>query len=120
MEMGVGIHGEPGRKRVSLAGADAIADEMISAIVADFDSPISGDVLLLVNGFGGTPMIELYLVYNAARRILEKRGLAIARSLVGSYVTSLDLAGCSITATLLDAKLTALWDDHVHTAALRW
>jgi dihydroxyacetone kinase-like protein len=120
MEMGVGIHGEPGRKRVSLAGADAIADEMISAIVADFDSPISGDVLLLVNGFGGTPMIELYLVYNAARRILEKRGLAIARSLVGSYVTSLDMAGCSITATLLDAKLTALWDDHVHTAALRW
>jgi dihydroxyacetone kinase-like protein len=120
MEMGVGIHGEPGRKRVNLASADAIADEMVAAILSDFDSPVSGDVLLLVNGFGGTPMIELYLMYNAARRILEKRGLTLARSLVGSYVTSLDMAGCSITVTRLDAKLTALWDDHVHTAALRW
>jgi dihydroxyacetone kinase-like protein len=120
MEMGVGIHGEPGRKRVNLASADAIADEMVAAILSDFDRPVSGDVLLLVNGFGGTPMIELYLMYNAARRILEKRGLTLARSLVGSYVTSLDMAGCSITVTRLDAKLTALWDDHVHTAALRW
>lgn len=120
MEMGVGIHGEPGRKRVNLASADAIADQMVSAILADGDSPVSGDVLLLVNGFGGTPTIELYLMYNAARRILEKRGLIIARSLVGSYVTSLEMAGCSITVTRLDDKLTALWDDHVHTAALRW
>jgi phosphoenolpyruvate---glycerone phosphotransferase subunit DhaK len=120
MEMGVGIHGEPGRKRVNLESADAIADQMVSAILADGDSPIAGDVLLLINGFGGTPTIELYLMYNAARRILEKRGLTIARSLVGSYVTSLEMAGCSITVTLLDAKLTVLWDDHVHTAALRW
>jgi phosphoenolpyruvate---glycerone phosphotransferase subunit DhaK len=120
MEMGVGIHGEPGRRRVKLAPAEALADEMVSAILADFDHPGSGDALLLVNGFGGTPSIELYLMYNAARKILEKRGLKIQRSLVGSYVTSLDMAGCSITITLLDQKLTALWDDPVHTAALRW
>jgi len=120
MEMGVGIHGEPGRKRMKLASAEAIADQMVSAILADGDGPPSGDVLLLVNGFGGTPSMELYLMYNAARRILEGRGHAVARSLVGSYVTSLEMAGCSITVTLLDARLTALWDDNVHTAALRW
>ena len=120
MEMGVGIHGEPGRRRVSLASADAIADQMVGAILADGDNPSSGDVLLLVNGFGGTPTIELYLMYNAARRILEKRGLTVARSLVGSLVTSLEMAGCSITISLLDDRLAALWDDPVHTAALRW
>jgi len=76
--------------------------------------------VLLVNGFGGTPSLELYLMYDAARRILNKRGVAIARSLVGSYVTSLDMAGCSITLTMLDDRLTALWDAPVHTAALRW
>ena len=120
MEMGVGIHGEPGRKRVKLATADAIADQMVGAILADSDAPPSGSALLVINGFGGTPALELYLMYNAARRILEKRGLAVTRSLVGSYVTSLEMAGCSITVTLLDDKLTALWDDPVHTAALRW
>jgi len=120
MEMGVGIHGEPGRRRVKLASADAIADEMVNAILADFDRPGTGDVLLFVNGFGGTPAIELYLMYNAARKIIEKRGLKVSRSLVGSYVTSLEMAGCSITITLLDQKLTALWDDPIHTAALRW
>ena len=120
MEMGVGIHGEPGRARVKLAGADGIADLMLTAILNDRGNPNSGDVLLLVNGFGGTPAIELYLMYNVARRILEKRGLTVTRSLVGSYVTSLEMAGCSITVTQLDDKLTALWDDRVHTAALRW
>jgi phosphoenolpyruvate---glycerone phosphotransferase subunit DhaK len=120
MEMGVGIHGEPGRARVKLAGADAIADQMLTAILNDRGNPNSGDVLLLVNGFGGTPAIELYLMYNAARRIVEKRGLSVTRSLVGSYVTSLEMAGCSITLTQIDDTLTALWDDHVHTAALRW
>jgi phosphoenolpyruvate---glycerone phosphotransferase subunit DhaK len=119
MEMGVGIHGEPGRKRVKLVSADAIAEEMVGAILADGDG-VSGEVLLLVNGFGGTPAIELYLMYNTARRILEKRGLTVARSLVGSYVTSLEMAGCSVTVTQLDNRLTALWDDPVHTAALRW
>jgi dihydroxyacetone kinase-like protein len=120
MEMGVGIHGEPGRKRVKLATADAIADQMVGVILADSDAPPSGSILLIVNGFGGTPALELYLMYNAARRILEKRGLAVIRSLVGSYVTSLEMAGCSITVTPLNDKLTALWDDPVHTAALRW
>jgi len=120
MEMGVGIHGEPGRQKVKLASADAVADQMVSAILNDRGNPNSGDVLLLVNSFGGTPAIELYLMYNAARRILEKRGLTIARSLVGSYVTSLEMAGCSITVTQLDDKLAVLWDEHVHTAALRW
>ena len=120
MEMGVGIHGEPGRARVKLAGADGIADLILTAILNDRGNPNSGDVLLLVNGFGGTPAIELYLMYNVARRILEKRGLTVTRSLVGSYVTSLEMAGCSITVTQLDDKLTALWDDRVHTAALRW
>ena len=89
-------------------------------LVADFDHPSSGDALLFVNGFGGTPAIELYLMYNAARKILENRGLKISRSLVGSYVTSLDMAGCSITVTLLNQNLTTLWDDPVHTAAMRW
>jgi phosphoenolpyruvate---glycerone phosphotransferase subunit DhaK len=120
MEMGVGIHGEPGRKRIKLANADAIADQLVGAILADRGHPTSGDALLLVNGFGGTPALELYLMYNAARRILEKGGLTVARSLVGSYVTSLEMAGCSMTLTQLDQTLTTLWDDHVHTAALRW
>ena len=120
MEMGVGIHGEPGRARIKFASAEAIADQMLTAILNDRGNPNAGDVLLLVNGFGGTPTIELYLMYNVARRILEKRGLTVTRSLVGSYVTSLEMAGCSITVTQLDDKLTALWDDRVHTAALRW
>lgn len=120
MEMGVGIHGEPGRRRVALVGADAIVDEMTSAILADLGSPADSEALLLVNGFGGTPLIELYLVYNAVRRLLERRGLRVPRSLVGSFVTSLEMAGCSITVSLLDAEAMALWDRPVHTAALRW
>jgi dihydroxyacetone kinase-like protein len=120
MEMGVGIHGEPGRRRVKIAHADAIADEMLTAILGDLGSPTARQTLLLVNGFGGTPLIELYLMYNAARRILERRGLSIVRSLVGSFVTSLEMAGCSLTVSLLDAESMALWDHPVRTAALRW
>jgi dihydroxyacetone kinase-like protein len=105
---------------VNLLSADSIAEQMVDAIVTDFDHHASGNLLLFVNGFGGTPTIELYLMYNAARLLLEKRGFAVARSLVGSYVTSLEMAGCSITVTQFDAKLTSLWDDHVHTAALKW
>lgn len=120
MEMGVGIHGEPGRRRVKLTDADHIADQLVSAIVNDGDGGGSGQALLFVNGFGGTPSLELYLMYDAARRILQKHGIAISRSLVGSYVTSLDMAGCSITLTMLDDRLTELWDEPVHTAALRW
>jgi phosphoenolpyruvate---glycerone phosphotransferase subunit DhaK len=120
MEMGVGIHGEPGRRRVKLGRADAIAEEMTAAIMGDLGNPAGSEALLLINGFGGTPLIELYLMYNAARRLLEKRGLRIARSLVGSLVTSLDMAGCSITVSQLNPETTALWDHPVHTAALRW
>jgi dihydroxyacetone kinase-like protein len=118
MEMGVGIHGESGRRRVKLASADAIADEMVGAIGGDLAE--AGDALLLVNGFGGTPLMELYLMYHAVRDRLERRGYTIRRSLVGNYVTSLDMAGCSITVSLLDGETEALWDAPVHTAALRW
>jgi dihydroxyacetone kinase-like protein len=120
MEVGVGIHGEPGRRRVKLERADAIAFEMTTAIAEDLDARAGAEALLLVNGFGGTPTIELYLMYNAARRMLEKRGLCIARSLVGSFVTSLDMAGCSLTVSLLDTETAALWDHPVRTAALKW
>jgi dihydroxyacetone kinase-like protein len=118
MEMGVGIHGEPGRRRVKLATADAIAEEMVTAIAGDLGG--TGDALLFVNGFGGTPLMELYLMFNAARARLEKRGIKVRRALVGSYVTSLDMAGCSITVTLLDSEIVRLWDEPVHTPALRW
>ncbi len=120
IEGGVGMHGEPGRRREKLQSADALADEMVSAIVSDLGAEAKGNVLLLVNGFGATPAMELYLMYNAARRVLRGRGLAVARSLVGNYVTSLDMAGCSITVTLLDDDLARLWDTPVHTAGLRW
>jgi dihydroxyacetone kinase-like protein len=120
MEMGVGIHGEPGRRRVPLQPADGIAGEILQAVLSDFGARAEGETLLLVNGFGGTPLIELYLMYHAARRVLEGSRLRVARSLVGSYVTSLEMAGCSITLTLLDEELKRLWDAPVHTAALRW
>jgi dihydroxyacetone kinase-like protein len=120
MEMGVGIHGEPGRRREKMKSADAIADEMLAAILGDLGSDAKGDCLLLVNGFGGTPLMELYLMHHAARTILEKRGLRIARSLTGNYVTSLEMAGCSLTVTMLDSETLKLWDAPVHTPALRW
>ncbi|MBB5754310.1 dihydroxyacetone kinase subunit DhaK [Prosthecomicrobium pneumaticum] len=118
MEMGVGIHGEPGRRRVKLASADAIAEEMVAAIVGDL--PQKGPALVLVNGFGGTPAMELYVMFEAARKQLAKHGVPIARALVGNYVTALEMAGCSITVSLLDDEAAALWDAPVHTPALRW
>jgi len=120
MEFGVGIHGEPGRRRGKLLAADAIAEEIVAAIAGDLGAAVKGDALLFLNGFGGTPAMELYLMYNSARKMLEKHGVRIARSLVGSYVTSLDMAGCSITLSMLDDQTTKLWDAPVHTAALRW
>ncbi len=120
IEMGVGIHGEPGRKRVPMMAADAIAEEIVAAIAASIQPPAGQEVLLLINGMGGTPLLELYGMYDAAARMVEKRGLKIARSLVGNYCTSLDMAGCSITLTKLDDEMKALWDAPVHTAALRW
>jgi dihydroxyacetone kinase-like protein len=120
MEFGVGIHGEPGRRRDALKNADAIAEEICAAISGDLGAAAKGNALLFVNGFGGTPSMELYLMYNSARKMLEKHGVKIARSLVGSYVTSLDMAGCSITLSMLDDLTTKLWDAPVRTAALRW
>ncbi|BCH35359.1 dihydroxyacetone kinase subunit DhaK [Mesorhizobium sp. L-8-10] len=120
MEFGVGIHGEPGRRRDQLKSADAIAEEICTAISNDLGAAARGKALLFVNGFGGTPSMELYLMYNAARKIFETQGVTVVRSLVGSYVTSLDMAGCSITLSMLDEETAKLWDAPVHTAALRW
>ena len=120
MEMGVGIHGEPGRRRVPLASADAIAAELLDAIVKDLEPSKGIEVLLLVNGFGATPLIELYLMVNSAKRILDSAGIKASRFLTGSYVTSLDMAGVSITVSVLDSEAKKLWDAPVHTAALRW
>jgi dihydroxyacetone kinase-like protein len=120
MEMGVGIHGEPGRRRVKLAATDAIAEEMLGAIAQSLSPKRGQDVLLLVNGFGGTPLMELYAMYRAARKQLDGRGVKIARSLVGNWTTSLEMAGCSLTVTVLDDELARLWDAPVETAALRW
>jgi dihydroxyacetone kinase-like protein len=120
MEMGVGIHGEPGRRRVKLAGSDAIAEEMLGAILGDLSPKTGAEAILLVNGFGGTPSMELYLMCNAANKILAQRKVKPIRTLVGSYVTSLEMAGCSLTVSLADDRLTKLWDAPVHTAALRW
>lgn len=120
MEFGVGIHGEPGRRRDKLKSADEIAEEICGAIAADLGGISGKQALLFINGFGATPAMELYLMYNAARRRFVERGVEVTRSLVGNYVTSLDMAGCSITVTLLDDETTSLWDAPVQTAALRW
>jgi dihydroxyacetone kinase-like protein len=120
MEMGVGIHGEPGRRRVPTAPADAVAAELVAAVTQDLKPARGEPLLLLLNGFGGTPLLELYLMYDAAARRLEQDGLSIARSLVGNYVTSLEMAGCSLTLARLDDELLPLWDAPVHTPALRW
>ena len=120
MEIGVGIHGEPGRRRVALVPADEVVRGMMDAIVSDLAPKAGAPLLLLVNGFGGTPLMELYLMYDAARRFCAGRNLTVARSLVGNYTTSLDMAGCSITLSQFDDELIGLWDKPLHTAALRW
>ena len=120
MEMGVGIHGEPGRRRVKLASADEIAAELTGSILKDLSLKRGQEALLLVNGFGGTPTMELYLMVTAARKVLDGAGVKVVRHLTGSYVTSLEMAGCSITVTAADTDLLALWDAPVHAAALRW
>ena len=123
-EMGVGIHGEPGRRREKMREADAIVHDMVDAILADFKaknlSTQNQEALLLVNGFGATPLMELYLLYNVANQLLKQHSLKITRSLVGNYVTALDMAGASITLCLLDDEIKQHWDSPVHTAALRW
>jgi phosphoenolpyruvate---glycerone phosphotransferase subunit DhaK len=120
MELGVGIHGEPGRERRALAPAHEIVEMLASAVVDDLPFSRGEQVLAFVNGLGGTPLMELYLVYGELHKLLEGRGIAITRNLVGSYITSLDMAGCSITLLRLDDELTALWDAPVDTPGLRW
>jgi dihydroxyacetone kinase-like protein len=120
MEFGVGIHGEPGRRRDSVKSAAEVVDQMTSAILTDLDPPSGANLLAFVNGLGGTPLLELYLVYNELVKRLEERELHATLSLVGNYITSLEMAGVSITLLVLDDELTALWDAPVHTPALRW
>jgi dihydroxyacetone kinase-like protein len=120
IEMGVGIHGEPGRRRMNLKTASEISDIMVSAIMDDLAPKDAQDAIVLVNGLGATPLMELYLLYDCARAQLEKRNVRLVRSLVGNYVTSLEMAGCSFTVSLVDEELVRLWDAPVHTAALRW
>jgi dihydroxyacetone kinase-like protein len=120
MEMGVGIHGEPGRRRVKLGSADAIAAELVGSILKDLSMKRGQETILLVNGFGGTPMLELYLMVTAAHKVLAGAGIKVARHLTGSYVTSLEMAGCSISVTAVDAASLVLWDAPVRTAVLRW
>jgi dihydroxyacetone kinase-like protein len=120
IEMGVGIHGEPGRKRMNMRSAAEISELMISAIMDDLEPQGTQNAIVLVNGLGATPLLELYLLYDCVRVQLEKRDVKIARSLVGNYVTSLEMAGCSLTVSIVDDDLIKWWDDPVHTAALRW
>ena len=123
LEMGVGIHGEPGRKRELLREADAIVNELVKAIVTDFsarDFNIKTEALLLVNGFGATPLMELYLIYNTAAKLFTQHGIKVTKSLVGNYTTALDMAGVSITLCLLDDEIKQHWDSPVLTPALRW
>ncbi|TAK60411.1 dihydroxyacetone kinase subunit DhaK [Methylobacter sp.] len=120
IEMGVGIHGERGRERIAIKSATEIVDYLAEIIDADLKPQQGQSALLHINGFGATPLMELHLIYELASRHWEKRGINICRSLVGNYTTSLDMAGCSITLSLLDEEMLRLWDAPVHTAALRW
>jgi len=120
MEIGIGIHGEPGRRRVPLAPAREIAEQLVEPILSDLDFTGGDGVIAFVNGMGATPLIELYLMYQEVSAILEKAGVRIARSLVGPYITSLDMAGCSVTLLKADDELLRLWDAPVSTPGLRW
>jgi dihydroxyacetone kinase-like protein len=120
IEMGVGIHGEPGRKRENMREADELVKDMVDAILTDLSPAKGAEILLLVNGLGATPLMELYLIYNKAEALLKAHGLNISRSLVGNYTTAIDMAGASITVCVLDDEIKQHWDSPVHTAALRW
>jgi dihydroxyacetone kinase-like protein len=120
MEIGVGIHGEPGRHRGPLVPAAEIAKILLDPILQDLPFQRGDNVIAFVNGLGGTPLIELYLMYNEVSKILAGKGISPVRSLVGPYITSLDMAGCSVTLLRVDDELVALWDAPVQTPALRW
>jgi phosphoenolpyruvate---glycerone phosphotransferase subunit DhaK len=119
MELGIGIHGEPGRRRVALWSAREIAEQLMEPILADLDFT-SNPVIVMVNGMGGTPLIELYLMYGEVSKIIEKTGITVARNLVGNYITSLEMAGCSVTLLRAREEWLNLWDAPVNTAGLRW
>ena len=120
MELGVGIHGEPGRQRVPLASAREIAEMLVEPVLADLPFVRGDNVIAFVNGLGGTPLIELYVMYHEVNRILTAHGVNVARSLVGSYITSLEMAGTSVTLLKVEDELVSLWDAPVKTPALRW
>ncbi|MBF6327265.1 dihydroxyacetone kinase subunit DhaK [Nocardia transvalensis] len=120
MEIGIGIHGEPGRERVPLASAREVARMLAEPILADLPFRRGDAVICFVNGMGGTPLLELYVMYHEVARILQGHGIEVARSLVGPYITSLEMAGCSVTLTKVDDDLLNLWDAPVRTPALRW
>jgi phosphoenolpyruvate---glycerone phosphotransferase subunit DhaK len=120
MEIGIGIHGEPGRERVKLAPASEVVERLGTAVVEDLPFESGDRVLAFVNGMGGTPLIELYVVYNELHKFLEARGITIERQLIGSFITSLEMAGCSISLLKLDDELTRFWDAPVDAIALRW
>ncbi len=120
MEIGVGIHGEPGRERRKLASADEITEALLTPILDDLPFSSGDRVIAFVNGMGGTPLIELYVVYNKVAAMCADRGVTIERNLIGSYITSLEMAGTSITLLKVDDEMLRLWDAPVHTAALRW
>lgn len=120
MEIGIGIHGEPGRERMALQGADEITDILATSIFDDLPFRRGSRIIAMVNGMGGTPLIELYIVFRHFADICDKRGITVSRSLIGNYMTSLEMAGCSITLLEVDDELLHWWDAPVHTPALRW
>jgi dihydroxyacetone kinase-like protein len=120
IEIGIGIHGEPGRRRIPMENADGITDRLLEPVLSDLGIASGDKVLLFVNGMGGTPLSELYIVYRRAARVITDAGATVERSLVGNYITALEMQGCSISVLRLDDELAQLWDAPVHTAALRW
>ncbi|MDR3326383.1 MAG: dihydroxyacetone kinase subunit DhaK [Rhodospirillaceae bacterium] len=120
IEVGIGIHGEPGCRRVPLASADEVAEMLIEPILNDLPFKIGDNIILFVNGMGGTPLIELYIIFRKVARIAEKHGIKIVRNLIGNYITSLEMAGVSITALRVDDSLVKLWDAPVNTPGIRW
>jgi len=120
IEVGIGIHGEPGRERRPIAPAREVAAMLVEPVLADLPAADGAPVIAFLNGMGGTPLIELYIMYSEVQQLLQKAGVPVARSLVGNYITSLEMAGCSLTLLRADPRLLELWDQPVRTAALRW
>lgn len=118
--MGIGIHGEPGRERMPLLPARELTARMAETVLAELPFHSGDEVIAMVNGMGGTPLMELYLVYGELEQFLRGHGIRVSRRLVGNYITSLEMAGCSITLLKADAEVLSLWDDPVLTPALRW